>query len=564
MTDRSAPLTDRRAFLGYFTAAGLGGTLLPGALWASIRAGAEISTETIRCAEEIAGLAFTEAERELMLEDLQRNVARYETIRAHPLAYSVAPALGFDPVPPGVEPPAPPSGVARRSPVSVDPPASEDDLAFLPVTHLAELVRARQVGAEELTRLYLERIARHDPVLQAVVTVTEERALRQAREADSEIAAGRYRGPLHGIPWGVKDLLAARGYPTTWGTAPYRDQMIDEDATVVQRLDAAGAVLIAKLTLGELAWGDIWFGGQTRNPWNPEQGASGSSAGPGAATAAAMVGFSIGSETHGSISSPSTRNGVTGLRPTYGRVPRTGAMALSWSLDKLGPMCRSVEDCALVLDAIHGPDGHDRTARAAGFRWNSELPLHEVRVGYVPEHFERDTPGRPFDQAALEVLRGIGIAPIPVALPDFPYSAMMLILDAESAASFDELTRSGRTSEMVRQERNSWPNSFRYSRTIPAVEYLNANRIRTLAMQAWDDLFRTVDVIVTPTNAPGQLAATNLTGHPALIVPNGFNDDGAPVSLTFLAGLFREDLLLAVGHAYQQATDFHLRRPPLA
>ncbi len=563
MNERFPLLTDRRAFLGYFSAAGLGSTLLPGVLWARLQAGAEITTETIRCAEEIAGLSFTEAERELMLEDLQRNVERYETIRAHPLAYSVAPALQFDPVPPGVEPPSPPSGGARTVAPEVALPSSEEELAFLPVTHLGELIRTRRIGVEELTRLYLDRIERYDPVLHAVVTVTGERALRQAREADAEIAAGRYRGVLHGIPWGAKDLLAAAGYPTTWGTAPYRDQILEEDATVVQRLDAAGAVLIAKLTLGELAWGDVWFGGTTRNPWNLEQGASGSSAGPGAATAAAMVGFSIGSETHGSISSPSTRNGVTGLRPTFGRVPRTGAMALSWSLDKLGPMCRSVEDCALVLDAIHGPDGFDTTVRPIGYRWDPAPPLRELRVGYVPEHFERESSTRSFDLAALEVLRDLGVEPTPVALPDFPYSALMLILDAESAASFDELMRSGRMAEMVRQERSSWPNSFRYSRTIPAVEYLNANRIRTLAMQAWDELFRQVDVIVTPTNAPMQLAATNLTGHPALIVPNGFRDDGGPVSLTFLGGLFREDALLAVGHAYQSATDFHLRRPPL-
>ncbi|MDF1503004.1 amidase, partial [Roseisolibacter sp. H3M3-2] len=464
------------------------------------------------------------------------------------------------------------------------------EVAFQPVAVLAELVRTRKVTPTQLTELYLSRIRTHDPVLKAVITVTEDRARAQARQLDDEIARGRWRGPLHGIPWGAKDLLAAKGYKTTWGAGPYREQVIDADAEVVRRLDAAGAILVAKLTLGELAQGDVWFGNgptdaganettrqgqRTRNPWNTEQGASGSSAGPGSATAAGLVGFAIGSETLGSISSPSTRNGVTGLRPTFGRVPRTGAMALSWTMDKLGPMCRSVEDCALVLDAIQGPDGADLTCLDAPFRWDAAMPLRRIRVGYVQAAFDAPAadpqnpqrPGRPakaFDDAALAVLRDtLGISLIPVELPDAPFDAMRLILTAEAAAAFDELTRSNRDRELVQQGPNDWATTFRTARFIPAVDYINANRVRTTLMRQWARVFDAVDVIVTPTSAPGlnQLQATNLTGHPALILPHGFTAQGTPVSLTFLGKLFGEAELLRVAHAYQQATGFHLKRP---
>ena len=427
-------------------------------------------------------------------------------------------------------------------------------------------MRRREVSSTELTAMYLARLERLDPTLLCVTTLTRERAMTQAAAADREIRAGRYRGPLHGIPWGAKDLLAVRDYPTTWGTAPYRTQRFETDATVVQRLDAAGAVLIAKLTLGELAQGDRWYGGMTRNPWKLDQGASGSSAGPGSATAAGCVGFSIGSETLGSISSPSTRNGVTGLRPTFGRVPRTGAMALSWSMDKLGPMCRSVEDCALVFSALHGPDGADQTVHAAPFNWDGNAPLRGLRVGVVQSAFDAPIdrhPTKPFDDAALQVLRGLGLELIPVELPTFDYDAMRIILTAEAGAAFDELTRSGRVREMAQQNTGAWPNTFRTSRFIPAVDYINANRARTLAIRAWDALMQSVDVIVTPTNGGAQLTATNLTGHPAVILPHGFRADGTPVSLTFLGRLFGEEALLRVAHAYQRATDFHTKHPAL-
>lgn len=445
-------------------------------------------------------------------------------------------------------------------------PGNLEELAFLPVAELSEMVRRRRVSSMELTRMYLDRIRRHDPALHAVVTVTEERALRQAQAADEEIRRGRYRGPLHGIPWGAKDLLAVQGYPTTWGVELYREQMLEGDATVVERLDRAGAVLVAKLTLGELAWGDVWFGGMTRNPWKVDQGASGSSAGPGAATAAGMIGFSIGSETLGSISSPSTRSGVTGLRPTFGRVPRTGAMALSWTMDKLGPMCRSAEDCALVFGSIYGPDGQDLTVHQAPFSWDARVSPRQLRIGFFQKAFERDSTeyaSKPFDLATLDVLRSLGANLIPVELPELPYNTMSLILSAEAGAAFDEYTRAGHVDRMVRQGRNTWPTVFRAAHFIPAVDYINANRVRTMAMHAWAELFQNLDVIVTPTSAPNQLLATNLTGHPALILPNGFRDDGTPVSITFLGDLFGESKILALGHAYQSATDFHRRQPAL-
>src|SRR3982750_2795178 len=383
------PGLDRRSFMGYFAGAGLGSTLFPGVLWAKLAAGAEITVETIASAEDVAGVHFDQAERELMLDGLKQQEQRIEALHKIPLDNSVSPAIVFDPLPPGkkIEPttrrPMVRASVALRA-----RPADLEDLAFLPVTELSELVRRQRVTSLELTRMYLARLRKSDPVLRCGTALTEERALKQARAADAEIARGRYRGPLHGIPWGAKDLLAVRGYKTTWGAGPYREQVIDADATVVQRLDDAGAVLVAKLTLGELAQGDIWFGGTTKNPWNVAQGSSGSSAGPASAAAAGLVGFAIGTETLGSISSPSTRNGVTGLRPTFGRVPRTGAMALSWTMDKIGPLCRSVEDCALVLEAIHGPDGLDKTVKDVPFSWDATRKPAALRIGYVKSAFE--------------------------------------------------------------------------------------------------------------------------------------------------------------------------------
>lgn len=562
---------DRRSFLGLCTLAGIGAALAA-PLWEEAQAQAApagqapqpqgpVTVAMIAAAETIAGLSYTPEEREMMVQDLNGALRSQATLRALPLPNEVAPALLFQALSPASPPPdgAAPAR-ARARPVSRPP--TDGDLAFLPVAELGELVRTRRVSSEELTRLSLQRLRQHDPALTCVVTLTEERALRQAREADQEIAAGRWRGPLHGIPWGAKDLLAVPGYPTTWGSPIYKDQVLPGTATVVERLDAAGAVLVAKLSLGELAQGDVWHGGTTKNPWNLAQGSSGSSAGPAAATAAGLVPFSIGSETLGSIVSPSTRCGVTGLRPTFGAVSRHGAMALSWSMDKLGPMCRTAEDCALVYDAIRGPDGRDLTVRQAPFAWDPARPLDAIRVGVLEAAFAADRPGKPFDEASLAVLRGLGINLIPVAAPtDLPVGSLRIILSVEAAAAFDEVTRENLDDLMVRQQRGAWPNSFRSARFISAVDYLQANRARALLMREMEAALSGVDVLVTPSFGGNMLLITNLTGHPALVLPNGFTAEGTPVSLTFIGQPFGEANLLRVAMAYQDATDFHRRQP---
>jgi Asp-tRNA(Asn)/Glu-tRNA(Gln) amidotransferase A subunit family amidase len=568
MTNESAsnpsPLPlDRRRFMAWCSALGLGSTLFPGALWSRIQEAQEVTREMVADAEKLAGLSFTDDERELMLNGLTDNLRSYAALRRVEIPNSVPPALHFDPVLPGrvALPPPGPFRPGRRG--SVRRPRELEEVAFWPVTMLSELVRTRQVSSVELTRMYLERLERHGPTLEAVVHLTPERALDQAREADRALARGEWRGPLHGIPWGAKDLLAVSDYPTTWGAAPYRDQMLESDATVVRRLDAAGAVLVAKLTLGSLAMGDVWFGGRTRNPWNLEQGSSGSSAGSAAATTAGLVGFSIGSETLGSIVSPSTRTGATGLRPTFGRVSRAGAMALSWSMDKLGPICRSVEDCALILDAIHGADGLDPTARTVPFPWDAGRPLGELRVGLVTSAFSEDE-GSDFDREALRVIREeLGVEPVPVVLPDdLPLGALRLILNAEAAAAFDALTRGTGDDELVRQTRGSWPNIFRTARFIPAVEYIQANRARTILMGALDAALEGLDVLVTPSYADDVLLMTNLTGHPVVVLPHGFRENGTPASFSFVGNLYREAEALRLAMAYQEATGFHRRRPP--
>ena len=554
---------DRRGFMAYMSALGLGGTMFPGVLWAHMQARGEITSEIVADAVAVAGLDFTDAERDMMLADLNTNLAAYEALRAVAVANHVTPAVQFDPALPGRKLPSETRPFRFTRSIGLRRPADSETLAFMPVTQLSELIRTRQLSSTELTTLYLERLERHGPTLEAVITLMSDRALEHAARADREIASGTYRGPLHGIPWGAKDLLAAEGFRTTWGATPYQDQVIGEDATVVRRLEEAGAILVAKLTLGALAQGDYWYGGRTRNPWNPEQGSSGSSAGSAATTAAGLVGFAIGSETLGSIVSPSTRCGVTGLRPTYGRVSRSGAMALSWSMDKLGPMARSVEDCALVFNAIHGADGRDPTARDAPFNWDSERPLSDLRVGYFRRGFESER-ASDHDRAALETLRSLGVAPVPIDLPsDYPLSALRIILWAEAAAAFDELTLSGRDDLLVRQTAGSWPNSFRVARMIPAVEYIQANRVRTMLMGALEAALEGIDVFITPTRAPDVSLMTNLTGHPAVVVPSGFNDDGTPVSTVFIGQLWADAETLRVAKAWQDATDFHTRRPPL-
>ena len=556
---------NRRDFLSYFAGTGLSGTLLPGVLWARLQEAPELTTEILADAEKVAGLEFTEEEREDMVRGLAQNVRSYMALREQEIPNGVPPAIQFDPVLPGREPPSG-EGVFRpsRAPDLVAP-ANLEEVAFWPVTHLAELIRTRQVSSVDLTTLYLNRLKEHGPTLECVVTLTEELAMEQARRADAELAVGRYRGPLHGIPWGAKDLLAARGYRTTWGAKPYEEQVLDTDATVVERLEEAGAVLVAKLTLGALAMGDWWFGGRTRNPWDLEQGSSGSSAGSAAATVAGLVGFAIGSETLGSIVSPSTRCGATGLRPTFGRVSRAGAMALSWSMDKLGPLCRSVEDCALVFDAIHGADGVDPTARTVPFHWDAARPLSEIRVGYLKSAFEDEgSRSRTFDLQALEALRGLGVDPVPVELPDqYPLGAIRIVLNAEAAAAFDELTRSGRDDLLTRQNSGAWPNSFRRARFIPAVEYIQANRVRTMVMGALESAMEGIDVFITPSYGGDVLLMTNLTGHPTVVLPSGFDEEDHPQSISFVGNLWKDGDALRVAKAWQDATGHHLRHPPM-
>jgi Asp-tRNA(Asn)/Glu-tRNA(Gln) amidotransferase A subunit family amidase len=615
-------MLDRRNFMKTCSGMGLAGTLFPGVLWAQAQAqGAKkITKEMIDNAAAIADVPIADDYKEMMLENLNDQAKGYEEIYKLHIPNSVEPALLFDPVLPGMK-----FETARKplrmskvpSAGALGAPKNLEDLAFASVRELAELVRMKKVSSVALTEMYLGRLKKYDPTLKFVVTLTEERARAQAKKADEEIAAGKYRGPLHGLPWGAKDLLATKGYRTTWGAAGFETQMIDEDATVVKRLNEAGAVLVAKLTLGALAQGDVWFGGVTRNPWNTSQGSSGSSAGPASATAAGCVAFSIGSETLGSISSPSTRCGCTGLRPTFGLVPRTGAMALSWSMDKLGPICRTVEDCALVLDAIYGPDGSDRTVQPAAFNWDANLDWRKLRVGYLKADFERKpdeqqetakeepaaTPAeqkkreerkkrreaararaeydKKYNQAALAKLQEMGVNLVAVEMPKFPYDAMVAMLIAESAAAFDELTRSGKDKLLTSQKDFDWPNTFRTARFIPAVEYIQAARARRMAMDAVARIFEPFDVIVAPTQSP-QLVITNLTGHPAVIFPNGLRGSdapkppsdtpgdftnaggpGTPASLTFLGSLYGEAKLLALARAYQDATGFHLLHPKL-
>lgn len=561
---RSGPLHDfplegtlsptRRNLLQLLAGLGIGSAVFQRALAATADKDkpSAITADMIRQAEWVAGIKLSEDDRKALVDSLNRQQRDFEEIRAVKLGNEVPPALSFDPAP---WLPAATETVRRTAePIASAAPCrpnTEDDLAFLPVTSLAALIRTRQVSSVELTKLYLQRLRRYDPVLLCVVNYTEELALKQAERADREIAAGRYRGPLHGIPWGAKDLIAHPSYKTTWGAEPFKSQTIDTKATVARRLEEVGAVLIAKLTLGALAMGDRWFGGRTRNPWDPKRGSSGSSAGPAAATAAGLVGFSLGSETLGSIVSPSRACGVTGLRPTFGRVSRHGCMTLSWSMDKIGPMCRSVEDCALVFAAIHGFDGLDPSAIDRPFAWPPRRDLTSLKVGYIEGR------GSVKERAELRVLTELGVRLTPIKLPShYMKRSLTMILDTEAAAAFDDLTRRG-----IKEGLNSWPHIFQAGQFVPAVEYLRANRVRTLLMREMDEVMRQVDLYV----GGNDVVLTNLTGHPTVVLPNGFRKIGEselPNSISFTGRLYGETELLAVAHAYQQATGHHLRRPP--
>ncbi len=523
-----------------------------------------ITTHDILSAEKIIGLSFNEAKRESLLGDVQGQLNSYRRLRSVPLPNSIGPSMLFNPIPFGMTFDNKKSVFAPEGAQKVTLPKNSDELAFFPVGELSVLIKTRKITSVQLTTLYLERIKKYRPMLQCIITVTESLALAQAHRADTEIAAGKYRGPLHGIPYGAKDLLSTKKYPTTWGSVPFKEQIFDEDATVIKKLEAAGAVLIAKTAMGELAWGDVWFAGKSKNPWDTTQGSSGSSAGSASGTAAGLFAFAIGSETYGSIVSPSTRCGTTGLRPTYGRVSRYGAMALSWSMDKLGPICRTVEDCAIVFNAIYGPDENDQTLYDRPFVYEPrKTDLKKLRIGYLKSDFDSAQSDRTFNDSVLIVLKKLGAVLIPVELPHFPVDDISIMLGAESAAAFDDLTRSGHDDLLVRQIKNAWPNSFRASRFIPAVEYIQASRVRQLLIGEMKKVMDKIDVYVGPSQEGSSLLLTNLTGHPCVVVPSGFTKEGHPVSITFTGNLFDEGTMLSVAKKYQDATSFHLHHPKL-
>ncbi len=586
--DASAPTGDRsypagirrRHVLKVLAGLGVGSGVFSRALAAQAEGRNPITLEAIKEAEWIAGLELTETEREMMRDGLNRSARGYARLRAISIDNGVPPALDFHPDQDGSGRDETAERKAKFDGFGTGAVrGSDDDVAFASIRTLSDLLYTRRISSVELTRLYLDRLRRSDPTLRCVINYTEQSAMKQAEQADREIASGSLRGPLHGIPWGAKDILAFPGYPTTWGAKPYEAQVRDDKATVISKLEDAGAVLIAKLSVGALAMGDVWFGGTTKNPWNPERGSSGSSAGPAAATVAGGVGFSIGTETLGSIVSPCTRCGATGLRPTFGRVSRYGCMALSWSMNKIGPIGRCADDCAFVFDAIRGADRGDPSSVNRPFTWPAKSDVRKLRVGYVASMFDEDRTSRienperkarvaesqSFDRRVLETLRGLGIKLIPMELPDeYPTGPLRTILNAEAGAAFDELTRSGRDDELTRQGRGAWPNAFRQSQFIPAVEYIRANRIRTLLMREMAKVMQKIDVYVCPSFGGSNLLLTNLTGHPALVLPSGYREgSGAPTSITLTGRLYGESELLAVGYAYQQATDYHTKRPPM-
>jgi Asp-tRNA(Asn)/Glu-tRNA(Gln) amidotransferase A subunit family amidase len=595
----------RRRFLGFFSGIGLGGTLLPGVLWAQVQQeGAQRITQPMLAdALALSGLTFTEEDQRGLLQAANQNLTRFEDLRKVHIPNDVAPPFYFSPLSPGMKVNRAKLPL-RFSAHRVKRPANLEDVAFWPLLQLSQLIRTRQVTSTELTEMYLARLHRYNDKLNCVVTFLDDVALAQAKQADAETKAGKHRGPLHGIPWGAKDIIAVKGYKTTWGSGAYKDQTIDEEASVVEILREAGAVLLAKLTTGELASGDQWFGGQTKNPWNLTEGSSGSSAGPASATAAGLVPFGIGSETSGSILSPSARCGVTGLRPTFGRISRYGVMTLSWTQDRLGPLCRYSEDCAVVMSVIAKPDNKDLSVSDVPFNWNAHLDIRKLRVGYLKDAFDETTNpvSKKFDEAAIAQIEKLGVRLIAVKTPEG--NADNGSFGVESGAFFDELVRSGRDKQMTNPGRAA---SFRTSRLLPAVEYLQSQRARAMMMAKLSDATSEVDVYLVPANSGGggggrggpggrgagaPAAATadgappstgrgpgrggfqqgaagrhfnmaNIAGYPAISVPHGFQESGSPTALTFYGQPFKETEILALARAYQDASGHHLKRPNL-
>ena len=579
------PDASRRRFLNYFSGIGLASTLLPGVLWAQAQQSTTITLEMLRSSLAMAGLHFSDEDEKAMVDGLNRALTTYDEVRKANVPNDVQPPFYFSPITPGMkvnrtrEP-------LRFSTVSVKRPANLDDAAFFSVGQLAHLLKTRQVTSLELTDMYLARLHKYNPKLNCVVTFLDDTARAQAKQADAEIAAGKYRGPLHGIPWGAKDIIAVKGFKTTWGSGAYKDQMIDETASVVEILNEAGAVLLAKVTSGELAQGDRWFGGQTLNPWNLKEGSSGSSAGPGSATAGGLIAFGIGTETSGSILSPSGRCGVSGLRPTFGRVSRYGVMALSWTQDRLGPMTRYAEDCALVMSVIAKPDGRDLSVSEIPFNYNAHLDLKKLRVGYLKDAFDevRDPAVKKMNEQAIAQVQSLGFKLVEMKVPE--WSLEVSSYGVESATFFDGLLRSGRDKELTNPGRAT---GWRVSRVMPAVDYLQSQRLRSMMMMKLAEATADVDVYLVPANTGGggegrggrgaaggpppqrrpqgptqrHFTMANLACYPALSVPHGFMESGSPGALTFYARPFGEAELLALGKAYQDASGFHLKHPKL-
>ena len=524
-----------------------------------------LTINDIPATERVIGLQFSPAERDSLFYDVKFNRKEYDKMRKYKLDNSVPLSTWQTPVLPGMTFNKKQNPVNWNIPNNVSVPANRNELAFYSLLQLASLIKNKKISSETLTLFFIDRLRKYGDTLHCVITITEQIALSQARQADKEIAAGRYRGPLHGIPYGLKDLFAVKGTRTTWGAAPFKDQVIDADAFVYTKLKDAGAVLIAKFTLGALAMGDHWYGGMTRNPWNLKRGSSGSSAGSTAATIAGLVPFAIGTETYGSIISPSTTCGATGLRPTFGSTSRTGAMALSYSLDKVGPICRSAEDAAVVFNSLHGTDGKDQCAVNMPFNYTGNTDLSKMTIAYAKNYFDKgDTMGN--EMKVLDVYRKLGAKLVPVDFPDsgiYNFDIMGIIIGAECAAQFDAFTLSHMADQLTMQNKGDWPNQFRTSRFIPAVEYINAYRHRYLLMQQVNAVISRYDAFICPTWGGNQLAITNLTGHPAICFPTGFNKRELPTSITLVGKLYDEASLLAIVKAFQDVTDFNSVHPAM-
>jgi Asp-tRNA(Asn)/Glu-tRNA(Gln) amidotransferase A subunit family amidase len=522
-----------------------------------------VTLSQIANSEKMADLSFSQVKRDSMTGILTDRLKTYRYLHAQNLSNDIPLPMWFNPVLPGMIVPRIQMPVHFTIPDQVALPADRNQLAFYSIPQLASLIKHKKITSEQLTRFYLDRLKKYGPVLHCVIEITEDIAIRQARNADAEIARGKYRGPLHGIPYGIKDLFAVAGTHTTWGTPPYRNQVINETSFVAAQLQQAGAVLVAKLSLGELAMDDVWFGGLTRNPWDTAKGSGGSSAGSASATAAGLVPFAIGTETYGSIVDPSMRCGATGLRPTYGSVARTGAMALAWTSDKIGTICRSAEDAAIVFYYIHGADKIDASSINAAFNYAGSTDIKKLKIAYVRNYIDTLS-ANSVEKQTLKTLQEMGAQLIPFTFPDSLHGdeILSLIIGVESAAAFDLLTRSSGDDEMVQQNKDRWPNTFRTSRFVPAVEYINACRVRYQIMKKMDPVIDSYDIIIAPPETGDQLAITNLTGNPSVTIPNGFLPNGMPAGITFIGKHFGEATLLAFAKAYQQQTGFHLKHPP--